>query len=244
MAFTAMEVARDCGADVLEASLSDTHMRLKFVSRQVWDAVDTNRSGNNGNWYAGGLGSQEYLGKVGARSHGDMPGGPGTIHPVVTISNSDTGHGGAHARIGILQAVCYNVATVEDVCREIHLGSKLDAGVFTSETRAADDESTMLKMKDSIIAAFSRDKFKSIVAKVKNANNKGIENPTDAVDNIVKTHKMTDIQRDLILAHFIGGNVTKTQYGLGQAVARAAQDVDSGDVAVEMEDLAGQLVTC
>lgn len=241
LAFGALDVARELGAEVLEASLSDKTMRLKMVRRDVFDTIDATRSGDKGGWYAGGLGSKDYLSRVHARTGGDLPGGPGTVHPVVTIGNSETGHGGLFARIGILHAVCFNLATVETVVANVHLGERLEVGVFTAETVTAESRAIMLKARDSIRAAFTEDKFRKVVAAIKGANEIEIAAPTTAVGNLVENADLSESAMDSILAHFLG-DYRPTLYGLSQAVARYAQDVEDGDTAGDVEELAGKLV--
>ena len=241
VAFAALDVARAKGAEVLEASLSDKTMRIKMVCREVWDVIDATRAGDKGGWFTGGLGSNEYLGRVAARSGGELPGGAGTIWPVVTIGNSETGHGGLFARLGILHGVCFNLATVESVVAQVHLGEKVAAGVLTAEAIQADSKAIMLKVRDSIASAFDLKKFKEIVARIKGANEDQIAAPSLAVGNLIENTDLPESARDSILEHFLR-DYKATRYGLSQAVARAAQDVADGDDAAGMEAIAGKLV--
>lgn len=245
LAFAALEVAREHGAEVIEASLSETHMRIKFVTRSVWGAVDAVKQGNRGDWYAGGLGNQEYLSKVAANSRGDLPGGPGTVHPVVTIGNSETGHGSLFVRIGFLQAICFNLATVEDVAHRAHVGSRLDAGIYSQETMRLEAAATMSKASDAIKTAFNAERFDALVRRINAANEVEVE-PTKAVDFAVAQGVVTQEKRDDLLAHFLGdsaaGLVGNTAYGFAQGLARFAQECESGDTASDIEALAGQVI--
>jgi hypothetical protein len=244
MAFTCMEEAQRKQAQVIEASLSDTHMRIKFTTQQVWDTIDIKqRSGPQGEWFAGAIGNRELHGKtiLGATVRKDLPGGPGTIHPVITVSNSETGHGGFHVRIGILMGICFNVATLEDVVSQIHLGERMQEGIFSQETISADSKAIMLKARDAVRAAFDTEKFKSIVATAKAAQSDKIEQPSAAVNNIVETNSMNEEHREALLAYFLK-DYDQTRFGLAQAVSRLAQDIEDGDDAYEMERLAGQII--
>lgn len=131
-------------------------MRIKFTSQSVWDRIDiTQRSGPQGGWYAGAIGNKELIGKtiLGATIRSELPGGSGTIHPVITVSNSETGHGSFRVRLGILMGICYNVATLEDVVSTVHLGERLQEGIYSAETVAADSKAIMLKARDAVRAA-------------------------------------------------------------------------------------------
>jgi len=242
LAVAALGVAREHGGEVVEASLSDTKMRIKITSRSVFDAIDEERkAGDRGSWYVGGMGDQKYLRRVGANSGGQLPGGPGTVHPVVTISNSETGQGGLNVRVGILRAICFNIATVEDVACNIHLGERLEEGIFTAETISAESKSIMLKARDGIKAAFKPEVFKRLVARCRDAESDRIEAPSAAVDALVSNTELKDEHRDEILSHFIR-DYSPTRYGLAQAVARFSQEVEDVEASSSMEDYAGSLI--
>jgi hypothetical protein len=241
IAFKAMEVAREHDAEVIECSLTEQAMNLKLVRRDLWDKVDEVRVGEKSGWYAGGLGNQEHLGKVYARTRGDMPGGPGTVHPIVTIRNSETGHGALSSRAGLLRAVCFNLATVETVIQQVHLGQKLDPGVYGVETRKLETQAAMAKTRDGIAGAMTPEVFKRMVAKAQAAQDTPVD-ATAAVDFAVSEAVISQESRDALLAHFLGGDVDHTAYGFAQSVARYAQDVENGDSATDLEAFAGRII--
>lgn len=241
IAVLAMETVKQAGGEIIECSLTERNMRIKFTTREIWDAINVRRNDESGNWYVGGLGSAEYLNRVGARTEGDLPGGPGTIHPACTITNSETGHGTFGVRIGLLAAICFNLATVEQVAKQIHLGSKLDLGIFTADTIRKENVATIAKVRDSVGAAFTPEKFKMIVDLARAAQDREIKAPRPAVENIAKLHDLSEDDQNSILDYFIQ-DYDRTQYGLAQAVARAAQDTEDPDKAETLEDLAGKLL--
>lgn len=247
IAVTALDTAREQGADVLEASLSDTRMHLKLINRNLWEAIDDVRqNAPSSKWYTGGLGDQGYLKRVAARTDGDLPGGPGTVHPVVTVSNSETGHGTFHVRIGILQAICFNLATVEKVAKEIHLGGAIEEGIYSDETISLDSQAVMLKARDSVRAAFQPETFARIVALANEAQADPIKNTTEAVNHLVKNASLSEEAKNDILGHFLRDYTPDghaTRYGLAQAVARHAQTYTGADEADDIESLSGQLIT-
>jgi hypothetical protein len=244
IAYTCLDEARKKNANVLECSLSDKRMRIKFTTQEVWDAIDIKqRSGPQGGWFAGAIGNRELIGKtiLGATIREELPGGPGTIHPVVTVLNSETGHGGFHVRLGILMGVCFNVATLETIVSRVHLGDRLEEGIFTSETISAESKAIMLKARDAVRAAFDQGKFAAIVAKAKQAQTDVIEMPMAAVDNVIKGGLVNEEQRDALLQHFLR-DYDSTRFGLAQAVSRLAQDLDDPDDAGELENAAGKII--
>lgn len=244
MAFTCLDEAQKKGAQVFEASLSDKRMRIKFCTQQVWDKIDiTQRSGPKGEWFAGAIGNKELIGRtiLGARIREELPGGPGTIHPVVSVLNSETGHGGFYVRIGILMGICFNVATLETVVSQVHLGERLDEGIFSREAISAESKAIMLKARDAVRAAFDQDKFRKMVAKAREAQADAISQPSGAIDNIVKAGIINEEQREAVLQYFLR-DYDQTRFGLSQAVSRLAQDIDDSDIAGDMEEGAGLIL--
>lgn len=241
LAYAAMDAVRANGGEVVEAALSETHMRIKFTSRQVWEALDVKRQGDRGGWYAGGLGNQKYLSKVAARSGGELPGGPGTVHPLVTISNSETGHGGYGVRVGILQAICFNLATVEEVVAKVHLGERMEVGIFSQATLNQESKTIYMKSRDAVVSAFKPEVFNKMVDICRAAQDREIKAPQSAVENIAKVGALSEPAREAVLSYFLR-DYDMNAYGLAQAVARYAQDEPGGEAAAAAEDLAGRIL--
>jgi hypothetical protein len=242
LAFTALEEVQARDGEVIEATLDDHRMRLKFTSRSIFEVLDATREGSDrSKWYAGGIGSKEHLRKVGANAGDALPGGPGTIHPSVVLSNSETGHGGINVRLGILHGICFNLATVESIVSDIHLGGTLDGGIFTDETRAADSKVIFLKTRDAIRTAFEPERFKRLVDKLRRSAEVEILAPSSAVGLVAERLELDQERRDAILGHFVA-DYAQTALGLASAVTRAAQDVDHPEVAEEWEQFAGEIL--
>lgn len=239
VAFRALEVARANGGEVVRCSLTDRKFVLQFTSRAVFDAIDDDT--------VGGMGAHDFLAATDADSIAggarrfDMPGGPGTVHPLVTVYNSETGHGAYGVKLGLLRAFCCNFVIVEDVVANIHIGGRLDAGIFTPETIAKETLAIVARAGDAIAAAFVPAVFEALVAKAKVANADQIKAPASAVANVVEAAGLTDAAKDSILGYFVAG-YRPTRYGLAQAVARYAQDADNADDANAVELLAGRVM--
>lgn len=235
LAFTALEVAQASGGEVIEACLSDTNMRLKFTTKELRDTVvDVKKNGGADHAWIGRTG-------YGGPDQKDLPGGPGTVHPLITISNSETGHGGLSVNVGIVVAWCVNMSIIEKSVGAIHLGGRMDEGFLTEETIAADSKAIMLKARDAIRAAFAPEGFKRIVAIANDAAGDEIKNPSAAVNKVVTENRLSDAAKDSILAHFIR-DYDSTRYGLAQAVSRYSQEVSDADVAHDVETLAGRVM--
>lgn len=241
LAFKALEVARARGAEVCECRLSDDTMCIKLVDRSLWDQVaEGQRKGEGHAWYGQG-GNAKLLERTGWTGIGDKIEKEGLIHPVVTIRNSETGGGMLDVSLGIMEAWCTNTAMVERAIKRVHLGSKLEAGVFRAETQKANARAIMMQASDVIGAAFNQEKFKAIVAKMKKAAADKIEAPSSAVDNLVTDGKITQGERENLLAHFLR-DYQPNRLGLSSAVSRLAQDTNDVERADELEVLSGALI--
>ena len=91
VAYTCLDEARKKNANVLEASLTDKRMRIKFTTQEVWDKIDIrNGAARKAVGSVALSDNRELIGKtiLGATIRDELPGGSGTIHPVVTVLNS------------------------------------------------------------------------------------------------------------------------------------------------------------
>lgn len=246
LATWALQGLKDVGGQVLEASVTDRHLRIKMVSTEVWDRVERERTGGDSRqWYAGGLGNQQFLSRVSARSVEQLPlqGGQDTVWPIVNVTNSETGHGGYGASVGILQGICFNLATVEDRLVNVHLGSRLETGILSTETVQAEARAIMLKLRDTIQSGFDQDAFRRLVDTIRDAAAREIHSPSQATDLLVKaSDALVDDDIDNLLGHFRAEPGVPSVYSLGQAVSRYAQDTDDADKADGLEALAGAVL--
>lgn len=236
-----LDTAREAGAEPIDFSLSDTHMRIKLVGRDIYETITLAQQTRSDAGVAG-LGNQEFLSKVAAHSIGNMPGGPTAIHPVATISGSEVGAGETSVSYGLLVGVCFNVASVEKIFGRVHLGSKMPEGMFKQDTIAADAEATYLKIRDAVSTCFDREKLKRTIGMVESAQSTPVIKPVDATEQVMKAYDMTDNKKDKILEYFLR-DYDPSQFGLSQAVSRLAQDEESGDDAHDLEIVSGKLLT-
>jgi hypothetical protein len=243
LAFTALNVAKEVGGEVIEARLTDDTMRISFTTRSVVESLNMD-DGNAHRWVRGGVGTQgnaRHLQRIGVQVGDEIPGGdPESVSPIITVSNSETGRGGLSVRIGLLRWVCVNGAIISDEMSKVHTGEAMTPGVYTEKTQAAAAKTIMLQASDTIRAAFSPAQFRKMVDQIRSVGRRPVMNAAEAVDNVVKLHTMTEDERDSLLSHF--AVYPKNQYGLGQAVARLAQDTDSAERANDLEEIAGNVM--
>ena len=111
-----------------------------------------------------------------------------------------------------------------------------------TETRQADDRAFFLKVQDATAAMFNQERFDLRLALYRDVSERPIEaDPVEVVEVTAKRFGLNDTERSSVLQHLIrGGDLS--QFGLANAVTRAAQDVDSFDRSVEMEGIGGDVV--
>ena len=246
LVFTALEVAQSVGANVLQCTMSDNKMRIKLIAPSMWETLNAGGGRANGMFKAGDLGNPEWrerngIGELGLEDTINDTGG-NIVFPTCTISNSETGSGSTQVEFGTCDGACFNMLTFDKKVRSVHLGSKLELGIFSEETVAADSKAIMCKMTDAITACFNPAVFKKHIMLRVGAQQDIIEAPTMAVDNVVKALDINETDRDRLLTYFVK-DYAMTRDGLSQAVSRMAQDeFDNVDKSADFEAYAGKLI--
>jgi len=246
LVFTALEVAQSVDADVLQCTMSDDKMRIKLIARSMWQTLNAGGGRANGMFKAGDLGNPEWreangIGELGLEDTINDTGGH-IVFPTCTISNSETGAGSSQVEFGLCDGACFNMQTFDKKVRSVHLGSKLELGIFSEETIAADSKAIMCKMTDAIKACFNPAVFQKHIMLRVGAQKDIIEAPTMAVDNVVKALDINEDDRDRLLSYFVK-DYAMTRDGLSQAVSRMAQDeFDNVDKSADFEAYAGKLI--
>lgn len=251
LAEVAMQIAQKQSLCLLEASLTDSHMRLKFTTPEVVETIDEARHAGGG-WYSRGIGSQQMLSRVAANSSGPMidrikqDANEGTVHPVITISNSETGQGGLNVRSGILRAFCFNLATVETILAKTHLGGTLGLGELSADTVQKKNVALVAELSDTMKAICSPPGFRTLCERLQKAADVVIPATKAAVDNVIKLCDIGEGHADGILQSLLQGYAehgTSNAYGVAQAVSEYSQEIEDGNVAEALEDAAGQILT-
>lgn len=185
------------------------------------------------------------------RLEGEVKVGDPVQHGLI-ITNSEVGAGSLSIRPMIYRLVCTNGMVTgstfsEGRIRQTHLGRRLDAtedySVYTDETLEADDRALMLKIRDSIKALSDPELFFKLMEQMRAAaNTKPVENPVDAVERLGKAFQLPKNDGDSILERLIRDQ-DYTKWGMLNAVTNLANDTDSYDRAVELEELGGKILT-
>lgn len=162
----------------------------------------------------------------------------------ILISNSETGHGSLSVKPLIYRLVCRNGATADKYAmKKYHAGraAEMEQIQFSNETLNADDKAFWLKVRDLVKHALSEVTFKEIVAVMHQSTTLKIEQPEHAIELATKRFGFGEGEKANVLKHLIeGGDLSS--WGLGNAVTRMAQDVESYDRSTELESIGFEIM--
>lgn len=162
----------------------------------------------------------------------------------IIISNSETGHGSLSIKPLIYRLVCKNGAIVDDFAmRKYHAGRNTDMTQieFSNETLKAEDKAFWLQVRDLVKYSLNEVTFNKIVDTMRESTKLAIEEPEKAIELVSKKYAFNENEKNDVLSHLIkGGDLTS--WGLGNAVTRMAQDVNSYDRSTELESIGFQIM--
>jgi hypothetical protein len=167
----------------------------------------------------------------------------------IVISNSEVGCGAFKIEALVLILACINGAIMPDSgLKKYHIGrhtQELENAieVFADDTRAADDQALMLKMRDVVKAALDEAAFRQTAKLLTiTTGNKIEKDPIEAVDAVIEVLKIGSQHKSKILTELLRKN-DLTQWGLSNAVTAVAQSVESYEEATQLERVGGEIFT-
>lgn len=173
----------------------------------------------------------------------------------VVISNSEVGLGSLRVEPLVYRCVCDNGAIMGVSLMKYHIGRRQGGGsgediweLLSTETKQADDKAFFLTVRDIVKRALDRDIWDQNVRKLQAAADNKIDYLADGtvpdlpkvVEITAKDRGLTDSEGNAILQHLINGG-DLSQYGLGNAVTRVANDLQDYDRAIELERVGGEV---
>lgn len=167
----------------------------------------------------------------------------------IVISNSEVGCGSFKIEGLVFILACLNGAIMPDAgLRKYHIGRQTAEienaqEVFTDETRAADDRTLMLKMRDVVAAAFDEVRFRQTAKLLTVTTNNKIErDPVEALETAIEVLHVNGKHQSGILTELVKG-ADLSQWGLSNAITAYAQNVESYEEATELERIGGDVIT-
>ncbi len=159
----------------------------------------------------------------------------------IVFSNSEVGAGSFRAEPFAMRLICKNGMIGMDTVSRIHLGSKMEEGLWKSEeTENLEIHTIYSQVKDLVEATFNPDKFRMWMEALRQTTEVKLNDPSDAVKNIVGEYKIPEYMTDNILNALVSEG-DPTQYGLINAVTTVAGQTDNIDHRIDLERIGGEL---
>ncbi len=161
----------------------------------------------------------------------------------VVVSNSEVGLGAVCVYPLIYRLVCKNGMCVPDFGeRRAHVGKVANEDFYSAATLEAENKAFLLRLRDAAMAALEEARFKQLVGKLQAASEvKFTGHIKDVVELTAKTYELNQVEQDSILEYLIeGGDLSL--YGLGNAITRTSQDVESYERATVLEKVGWQVL--
>ena len=194
--------------------------------------------------------SRMYLQAVTERVSGIVANVGDVVQAGIVVSNSEIGQGSLSLEYLEYTLRCKNGMVTGSILRKIH-ASRASRNVeledareyFRTETRELDDQAFFLKVRDTCAAAFEQTRFEQRINKLSAATLQAIAAPTvvECVELTAKRMNLSEGEKDNVLAHLIQGGQLN-QYGLANAITRAAQDVDDYDRSIELQSIGNNVI--
>jgi hypothetical protein len=219
-------VLEELDLNVVSADITDTRLYVKAVHKSIEREVPKGAAMGDG-------------------SHHIFD----TVAPAVFIGNSEVGGGSLYIEKGTLTKACTNLALIPSKgMRKYHVGGKtlLDSDeirvMLSDETKAATDKAVFMQVQDILKSAFEESEFDKLVNIVKDTAERKIDAGLSEIIEVVGVkYGMTTGAKSSVLRHLAEGG-SLTQYGLANAVTRAAEDEDSYDTASAFEKAGGEIM--
>lgn len=212
--------------NVLSCEVTDKKLYLKVVSPKIEAVIEPSNLTNE----HGG----HYLLKE-----------PQIIQAGFVLSNSETGMGSLSVQQVVYKLMCTNLWTTEDAFRQRHIGKALEASddghVYRSDTRRAEAEVRLMKIRDHISDALDENRFKLLAGKLQETTEVKLEGSIEKIMEVTARKIGLSIsEKELTLRHLVAG-ADLSLWGLTNAVTATAQMVESYDRASELEAAGARL---
>jgi hypothetical protein len=191
-----------------------------------------------------------YLKAVFPRVQGEVKAGD-VVQAGIVVTNSEVGMGRFHIQQFIYRLVCLNGMIGKSLVGKVHLGGSAaeQAGmdvreIFSTETRALQDETLMRETNDVIRHSLTGQWFQDSLSGMQDAA--GVEITRDipiekVVERTSKELKLSKGENDSVLRNLIeGGDLTA--WGMANAITATARDLEDYDRAVELERVGNRLI--
>lgn len=170
----------------------------------------------------------------------------------ISIRNDEVGEGSAAVEPFIFRLACLNGMRVPAAnLRKFHVGRggrdvENPYEFFKDDTLRADDRAFFLKVRDTIAASFTEERFAVLALQLQGAAQQKIERkPEQLLEVVTRRFALTEAEGGGVLANLINdaGQAGYTRWGLANAVTALANDAVTYDRSSELEKIGGEIIT-
>lgn len=159
----------------------------------------------------------------------------------IVFSNSEVGAGSFRAEPFAMRLICKNGMIGMDTFSRIHLGSKMDEGIWkSSDTENLETQTIYSQVKDLVKATFDPVQFNIWMDHLKQTTEVKLNKPSDAVRNIVTEYKIPEFKTEEIMNALVSEG-DPTQYGLINAITATANKTESIENRIDLQRIGGEL---
>lgn len=234
-------------AEVRDCDLTDSRMNVKIYSPEVQALAPTLLGAYRNPFQAnpefararGGDAEVEHWRRIAEREgmayeRGQEP----VAFAGFRIDNSEVGAGAYCLTPEIWIKICKNGLTLPMFAdRKIHLGSRMEAGVWNAEVQNKELELIKAQVKQRVTEWLSPKWLNQRVAEIEAKAGKPVTAPEKTIKALGKSLKWSEAEQDGILAHFtVGGQLTSG--GVANAITSYSQTLTNSDRAADLDDQA------
>jgi hypothetical protein len=218
---------------IVSSELTETRMYIKGILPELSDELPTGLQFGVG-----------HSAVTGSRTYGR----DGKLVAAIVISNSDLGNGSLRVEPSVFTTWCTNLAILMAAAmKKYHVGRSNEAGedfsIYRDETREATDRAFFMRVTDVVRSAFNEDAFKAAVNQIRDAAKTEIKSkdlPTVVEVAVRQLALPVATSNSILTALARGGDLTK--WGLSSAITEVAGEVESYEVATQLERAGGEVL--
>lgn len=237
--FTAFDEAKNVGAKIVRADMTETNFYLRLLHPEWATKLDGFKMDMEARRQSRNMGGHS---RYSVLEHLDDDDSGGTwLVPGIVVRNSDVGWGSLNAELFVFDLVCSNGLIADRTIHQVHLGQQMEAGYVSNETRELEDKAIWMRVRDLIRASFDKDQFLALVKKIQGAAEQPLDNAVEAVETVVKNHGFSEDDKANILNELMNAG-SNTVYGLMSAVTAVGRDKGDYDEGVKFERAGGDIL--
>ena len=192
--------------------------------------------------------SRLYLKATSPRLVGDVTVGD-TVQGGIVVSNREGVQGSLRIDEFLYRLVCTNGMDQATSVRKTHLGRSTGIGAvdaaqefYKDSTRKLDDAAFWAKIRDAVDAIFDQSRWEKRLDQLRETTDRRIEGkPQKAIEVVQHRFGLSEDETDDVMSNLIAGG-DLSQWGMANAITRAAEKRESYDRATELEQFGGRLV--